>query len=68
MYWMRSFADELTKIAAAGAMAAEASPFLLKHWKPLAATAGGALGFHELQKLKKKLELGDMVYRQQYGS
>lgn len=64
MYWMRSFADELTKIAAAGAMAEKA---LFRYGKPAAAMVAGGYGYHELQKLKKKLELGDMVYRQQYG-
>lgn len=66
MYWMRSFADELTKIAT-GAVAVEAASPLLKHWKPLLATAGGALGYHELQKAKKKYDIGSQVYERQYG-
>lgn len=67
MYWMKSFADELTKIAVAGAIAREAAVPGMRYLKPAGAMALGAYGLHEAQILKKKLELGDMAYRQHYG-
>ena len=67
MYWMKSFADELTKIAVAGTVAREAAAPGMRFVKPVGAMALGALGLHEAQKLKKKYDLGSQVYEQHYG-
>jgi hypothetical protein len=65
--YMKSFADELTKIATAGTVALESANPLFKYWKPLAAMTGGALGFRELQKAKQKYDIGDQYYAQRGG-
>ena len=67
MYLMKSFADEMTKIATAGTVALETTNPLLKHWKPLAAMLAGGAGFHELQKAKQKYDIGDQYYAQRGG-
>lgn len=67
MISMASFSDELTKLAAAGAViegAGKSLPFLKQYGKPLTLLGAGAAGYHLGKKELDKYLLGRRVYEQ----
>ena len=62
---MASFVDESLKIAAVAELAGRVMPYL-KQVGPYAAAAGtGALGLHQVQKAKRRYNIGRMFEQQQ---